>query len=72
MCFSTIFAVPNFLLARQRLETEFVTVVRTNYLIWPLADWIIFRGVPEALRVLVSGIVTVLWNVFLCSRVAGI
>mmetsp|Transcript_38230 Transcript_38230/g.79507 ORF Transcript_38230/g.79507 Transcript_38230/m.79507 type:complete len:262 (-) Transcript_38230:6535-7320(-) len=64
--------VPDLLTARNRLGVEFLNVMRTNYLVWPFANFIIFRHVPEALRVLATSIVAVLWNAFLCSRVAGI
>jgi len=62
---------PNLPLARHRLGTELLSVLRTNYMIWPVTNWIIFRHVPESLRVLATSVVAVLWNAYLCSRVAG-
>lgn len=53
-----------------RMASELLNVVRTNYIVWPLASYLIFRRVPEALRVLASNFVAVFWNAYLCSRIA--
>ena len=53
-----------------RLTTELLGVLRTNYIVWPASSYIIFRRVPEALRVFASSIVAVFWNAYLCWRIA--
>jgi hypothetical protein len=52
------------------MTAELLNVIRTNYLVWPLASYLIFRRVPEALRVLASNLVAIFWNAYLCSRIA--
>ena len=54
----------------QRMATELLGILRTNYIVWPLSSYIIFRRVPEALRVVASSIVAVFWNAYLFWRMA--
>lgn len=53
-----------------RMATELFNIIKTNYAVWPIATYVIFRRVPEALRAVVSSIVAVFWNTYLCSRIA--
>lgn len=46
-------------------------VIVSNYKVWPLANFLNFTFVPENLRVLVSNIVSILWNAYLCTQMAG-
>ena len=62
---------PQWASAWTQMRTELPIVLRTNYCIWPATNYIIFRHVPEPLRVLVSNIVSVAWNAYLCTRVAN-
>jgi hypothetical protein len=61
--------VPNLQGTPHHLIQELPSVLLMQYKIWPLANWINFMYVPESLRVLVSNLVAVLWNIYLCSKV---
>lgn len=50
--------------------TQMAPVLIMNYRVWPLTTWILFAHVPQSLRVLVSSTIGVLWNAYLCTRVA--
>ena len=62
--------VPNLASTTVRLKKEILNVFVSQYYIWPLASWFIFRYVPQQLRVLASNSVNVLWNAYLCTRIA--
>jgi protein Mpv17 len=47
-----------------------VSVFLANWAVWIPAQWITFAFVPERLRVIVSNIVSVFWNCYLCTKVA--
>jgi hypothetical protein len=57
--------------ATAKITENFVSVVRMNYLFWPLINWISFNYVPIQFRVLLNNVIGVLWNAFLCTKVAG-
>lgn len=63
-------AAPALSAVNHRMATELLGVLKTNYIVWPLSSYIIFRRVPEALRVVVSSIVALFWNAYLCWRIA--
>lgn len=62
-------AVPRFDLAHTHCLEQVGNIWRTQYCIWPAANWIIFRYVPRALRVTCSNMVAVLWNAYLHTQV---
>ena len=62
--------LPQLAHATVRLQQELMGVYASQYYIWPAASWIIFRYLPKQLRVLGSNSVNVLWNAFLCTRIA--
>jgi len=41
-----------------------------QYRVWPLVTFLIFTYIPESLRVLAGNVVAVVWNAYLCTRVA--
>jgi len=47
------------------------SVILTNYKLWPLVNWISFTFCPVPLRVLLNNVVGVLWNAFLCTKMAA-
>ena len=51
------------------MSTELLNIIKTNYAVWPIVTYVIFRRVPEALCVVASSIVAVLWNAYLCARI---
>jgi hypothetical protein len=64
--------IPNIQAATYNLQKDLIPVLWMQYRVWPLANWINFTHVPEPLRVLVSNLVAVLWNIYLCSKVGSI
>ena len=56
--------------ATAKMRREIVSVVITNWMLWIPAQFITFAYVPERLRVIVVNIVSVIWNAYLCTRVA--
>ena len=62
--------VPAMAVAHEKCQKEIVNVFVTQYYIWPITNWCNFAYVPENLRVLVSNIISVFWNAYLCSRLA--
>jgi hypothetical protein len=42
----------------------------TQYKVWPAVDWFNFTYVPETLRVLFIGFVTLFWNIYLAAMLA--
>jgi len=62
--------VPNFSYATEKIRTELLSLLVTQYKVWPLTNIINFAFVPKNLRVLVSSIVSVFWNAYLCTRIA--
>ncbi|CAM9650195.1 unnamed protein product [Discosporangium mesarthrocarpum] len=53
--------------ARTKVQTEFWSMLKMNWRIWPAANFINFSLVPPPLRVLFSNLVAVLWNIFLSA-----
>ena len=47
-----------------------LSVFLANWIVWIPAQLCTFAFVPESLRVIVSNIVSVFWNCYLCSKVA--
>jgi hypothetical protein len=64
------YRVPDLLGAKLKCQAELSSVLLAQYYVWPLCNWIIFRYIPETLRVVASSIVAVFWNAYLCTRVA--
>lgn len=61
---------PIFSRATSKIKDELIKVIISNYRLWPLTNYINFSYVPENLRVLVSNIVSVFWNAYLCTKMA--
>lgn len=54
-----------------QVTREFWTMMRLNWRIWPLANFFNFALVPVELRVLVTNLVAILWNVFMSRMCAS-
>ncbi|CAB9506921.1 peroxisomal membrane protein (Partial), partial [Seminavis robusta] len=65
------FRLPIMSAASAKVAESFGPVLMTNYYFWPAINWISFNYVPVQLRVLVNNVVGVLWNAFLCAKLAG-
>ena len=63
--------LPDFAHVQNKISKELVSVIISNYKLWPVVNYINFTYVPENLRVLVSNIVSILWNAYLCTRMAS-
>jgi hypothetical protein len=63
--------VPDLRAAMMICRTELPAILLTQYKVWPAVNWINFTYVPEPLRVLVSNLVALGWNVYLTAKVAG-
>jgi hypothetical protein len=70
-CTIFYFLVPDLMTALQICRAELPAILLAQYKVWPAVNWINFTYVPEPLRVLVSGVVALFWNVFLTAKVAG-
>jgi hypothetical protein len=46
-------------------------VLITQYKVWPAVNLINFNFVPEPFRAVVSSVVSLFWNVYLCGTVTG-
>ena len=66
----SIFYARPFVLAnvRRRIVFDLPSIALMNWKFWPFVNYISFAYVPVHLRVLFSNVFSVLWNVFLCSR----
>jgi Mpv17 / PMP22 family len=64
-------AVPILSAANAKITENLGSVLITNYYFWPLTNWISFTFCPVQLRVLLNNIVGVLWNAFLCAKMAA-
>jgi len=64
------FRVPSFAAATAKMKSEIGSVLVAQYRVWPLTNLINFSLIPEHLRVLTSNFVAVLWNAYLCTKVA--
>lgn len=53
----------------RRLENNYPIALKSNYYFWPAANFLIFRFVPEPLRVLYSNIAALGWNIFLSTLI---
>lgn len=62
---------PDFSLIHEKVKKELFGIIVSNYKLWPLVNYINFTYVPESLRVLVSNIVSILWNAYLCTRMTS-
>lgn len=51
-------------------EGNLLSVFLANWIVWVPSQLITFKFVPEKLRVVVSNVVSVFWNCYLCSKVA--
>jgi hypothetical protein len=50
----------------EQLQSVFIM----QYKVWPVVNFFIFTFIPEKLRVLAGNIAAVVWNAYLCTRVA--
>ena len=62
--------VPSFHMATAKCREQIGSVLLLQYYVWPLTNWINFAYIPESLRVLVSDLVAVMFNAYLCTLVA--
>ena len=62
--------MPSFARAHKKCMEQIAKVFLMQYRVFPLANGINFLFVPEQLRVLGSNIVSVFWNVYLCTLIA--
>ena len=51
----------------KHFENNFMDALKMNYIIWPAANFINFRFVPQSYRVLFAGAVSLVWNSFLSN-----
>lgn len=59
--------IPHYMQSSLRHTSKvFPTILMTNYMVWPFANFISFRFVPEQYRVLYNAVLGVFWNTFLC------
>ena len=61
---------PSFSSASHKLMENLGGVFLMQYRVWPLANFVNFKFVPERLRILTSNVLSVFWNAFLCTRLA--
>ena len=57
--------------ATAKITGSLSSILMTNWMVWPLVNFISFSYVPPKLRVLVNNLVGVLWNAFLCAKMAA-
>ncbi|KAI6646587.1 hypothetical protein LOD99_12708 [Oopsacas minuta] len=50
---------------KQVMSTEYLTVLKTNYLFWPLIQFITFSFIPLSLRVVWVNSISIVWNTFI-------
>mmetsp|Transcript_14661 Transcript_14661/g.26599 ORF Transcript_14661/g.26599 Transcript_14661/m.26599 type:complete len:264 (-) Transcript_14661:1194-1985(-) len=62
---------PHFTHATTKVKEEIWDLFMMQYRIWPITNWLSFTYVPENLRVLTSNLISVFWNAYLCSKIAG-
>lgn len=62
---------PDFSQIQGKIKNELFGVIVSNYKLWPIANYVNFTYVPENLRVLFSNFVSILWNAYLCTRMAS-
>ena len=61
---------PSLSSASNKLIENLGGVFLMQYRVWPLANFVNFKFVPERLRVLTSNVLSVFWNAYLCTRLA--
>jgi hypothetical protein len=66
-----LFIVPDLPTALQICRADLPAILLAQYKVWPAVNWLNFTYVPEPLRVLVSGLVALIWNIYLTAKVAG-
>lgn len=66
-----IVKVPVMSAATAKITHNLGSVLLTNYYFWPITNWLSFTFVPVQLRVLLNNVVGVLWNAFLCTKMAA-
>lgn len=52
---------------REKLDKNYVTGVKANWMLWPIVQAVNFKFVPLEHRVLVVNVISVGWNCFLSS-----
>mmetsp|Transcript_34225 Transcript_34225/g.51093 ORF Transcript_34225/g.51093 Transcript_34225/m.51093 type:complete len:360 (-) Transcript_34225:119-1198(-) len=62
---------PMLSMATNKIRNELYSILIMNYRVWPIVNYINFEYVPETLRILVSNLASVFWNIYLCTRVAA-
>jgi hypothetical protein len=70
-CTVLLLVAPDLRAALTVCRAELPAILLTQYKVWPAVNWINFTYVPEPLRVLVSGVVALFWNIYLTAKVAG-
>jgi hypothetical protein len=67
----SLISAPHFTHATTKVKEEIWDLFMMQYRIWPITNWLSFTYVPENLRVLTSNLISVFWNAYLCSKIAG-
>jgi hypothetical protein len=68
--FSPPRTVPNLYKALMACRADLAAVWVAQYKVWPAVDWFNFTYVPEPLRVLFIGFITLFWNCYLATMLA--
>lgn len=55
-----------------RLKSEYTTILKTNYIIWPAAQIINFALIPLNYQVLFVQLVAVIWNTYLSLKLGNV
>lgn len=56
---------------RQKLNERYFTALRTNYLVWPMAQFVNFKFVPVQHQLLFVNVLNLGWNCFLSCLNSG-
>lgn len=53
---------------KEKLHQDYLTVLRTNYLLWPAAQLVTFYYIPMEYRIVFVSFVSLIWNTYLASK----
>ena len=53
-----------------KLSSDLPAILKNQYKLWPLANYLNFSIVPEQMRPLVGNLISLFWNIYLCAAVA--